>query len=1304
VVEIYGGGLCNTRVDSEQLALLDLYNSIRTVTGGSVEPSKPIDVVKLSQQMLKAQVKDLADEGKLMLELVNASRPKTEYKKDSSGKGATKGGWIAQVSAMVDNGKRMEAEGRGAAKGNAEEAAYGSMVEGMASAIGTERHAVLRGLVQKSPGNSVAALRIPPLPDAAMDTIIAAMGTPADHDARMREWKSKETVATARRREGEGEESSARGGRREGGRGGDGIYVERRSPEVIAAVSDKFRAEEENRTAAASDPKSPGGIMQKIRDNLPIIQIREGLLEALKSSPVVVVSGGTGSGKSTQCPQYILEDAIANGLGPMTRIIVTQPRRIAAQGVAERVAAERMEACGNSVGYKVRLQGTKARREGGSIDFVTTGILLRTLVGDPTLAGVSHVMIDEVHERDINTDFLLVLLRSLLRQRPELRVVLMSATLDAQSFSDYFARPSILDAGGGAGASAALALPPAPLLSVPAATRFPVDMFYLEDLAGEGPGGGADMAARGGMGEKLSLALLEAQDEMLQHDLEQALWEQRASDALEEPEGDDDDEEDDEDGEDEDEDEDEDESGISMSDDGSKWEDLEVQIEGGGNPNKGRAPKGPKGQHERLNHRVKLLRRAVEMREGGGGVGPRSARMAAAKAKGRGGGGGASKGKKERDELMVELAADVARSIARAELAKGRTGSILIFFPGWKEIKDTMKVLEGLPKEESNALLILPLHSEVPATEQQRVFDKAPEGKIKIILSTNIAESSVTINDVLAVVDTGLVKQMDYNPEKTMSEMATVATSRASATQRTGRAGRVAAGVCYRLYSRAMYEAMAERPTPEIQRTELESTCLQTAKFKAPTTTVHDFLSEALDPPAEATVDSAMDRLKKLGAIVEVPAPTGAETTATRELLTHLGNILTELPLDPAVGRMLAVGSVMGCLDPVLTAAAVMSSRDPFLQPTYARDEAQAARKRFSDTSDVQAILRAYADWRYEIVKSSYYGAVQWARDNFLSAQGLDTITTLRRTLLGDLIKTGLVSPEDLEPGQRRGQDELSGNAVVNRHAQNEALITAVLATGFPSNLAARRTHAHFGVMRTEREDNAGIHPGSVVFHRAPPRGRDQAALADWVMYSEMVSSSQVFIRGVSAMNPEQVMLFGGSKLKKCEAVSTPPVSDGGKGPLLGADGLPTRSVAPSSRALAAANSPVAVIDDWIMVMSSCADTAELLEDVRGELDAALALKTMNPRQPLSPAFVSIIDAVAGTMTLVQKRNDLALNRFGPSQSSARGGGGGIRSGGAGRAGLNSRPGYGGGNGAAGAAPKKAGRLQRNAEGKFVRV
>ena len=1418
VTEIYGGGLDFNKAQAQRLAILDAFRSIRAASAGAIDPHDPPNVVRMVKDALKAQQKERADEGRLMLELVNSSRPSVEYK----AKGAR---WEATVSAYVDGGKKVESVGVGSGKGEAEDAAYGALVDGgvLRAVVGAGRHDALRELVERSPGGSVAALRVPPLPDDAMDALIEAMGTPEDHDARMRAWREAEERAMERYmlRAEEEEEAITDANSNSNSSGGtaadavDGGYRRRkeatsgapaRRPVLDEAtrreVNERFVAEEAARAMAAdADPDSPEAKMRETRDALPIAKIKAELCEALRTSPVVVVSGGTGSGKSTQCPQYILEDAIKRGVGPDTRIIVTQPRRIAAVSVAERVASERGERAGNSVGFSVRLHGCAPRDEGASVEFVTTGVLLRRLMRDPGLRGVSHVMIDEVHERDINTDFLLVLLRALLRKRPELRVVLMSATLDAESFSDYFARRGGLDwgedgkarsnvlddsfASTGVSSRTADAGSAAPLLSVPTKPRHPVEMFYLEDLASglcddddedceedwESATSDVDDLetdpdkpetllssdesqkppefALDKLGETLARALLEAQDELLERELEEALAEERAADALEADEDDDDDEDDDVD---------------DDVDELSEWEELEVEVEGGGSVNSTRRVKGRSG---RLANRVRTLRRAVEMRrEGGIAVTSRSARQAARRARkmsGGGGGGGKRGGiadKREREELVVALAAEVAAQVSAAELAKGRKGSVLVFLPGWDEIKEAMKTLESLPAEQYDSLQVIPLHSQVPQEEQQLVFNPAPPGKIKVILATNIAESSVTIDDVLAVVDSGLVREMSYNPESAMSTMGTVSTSRASATQRTGRAGRVAPGVCYRLYSRAMFEAMPERPTPEIQRTALEATCLQTCSMT--NSGVQAFLAEAMDPPATETVTLAMERLKTLGAIAEVdgsilerarrraeaeenanladpPDPESSSVEPSpgiKEVLTPLGSLLSQLPLDPATGRMLIMGVVTQCLDPVLTAAACMSSRDPFIVPTGMRDEAQRARRSFSERSDHLAVLRAYAEWRAVLAEEGFDGACQWARDNFLSIQGLQNLTSLRSQLLDELVRTGLVRRDDLVYDRRNR--ELRGDAAVNRHAGNEPLTLAVLTTGLPGNLAARRSMAHFGVMRTRLEENAGLHPASVSFARAPPKRRSElAALPQWFLYREMVLSSQVFLRDCSAVNPEQLVLFGGTKMAPPPEVAFSPPAPRDPDAL---DATPSgahaedqhsdqhsdpQSAGPQSSAnapIALANEPIgaAVLDDWILVRSTCADTSELLVDVRRELYAALAHKAMAPRRELSDEQLALVDAVAATLHIVENRDGKTLEalrrREGPRRDA--GGferdGGGFREGGDGRsrgpAGFGfARRGARGGGGERRGRPgfgdnrRSRGGLRRDGDGNFVR-
>ena len=397
-------------------------------------------------------------------------------------------------------------------------------------------------------------------------------------------------------------------------------------------------------------------------------------------------------GKSTQCPQYILEDAIVNCKGSDTRIVVTQPRRIAAISVAERIANERDEEVGKSVGYAVRFN-KKAPRDSGSIEFVTTGILLRRLINDPSLSDISHVMIDEVHERDIDTDFLLVLLRDLLKKRPELRVILMSATLDAESFGEYFSNED----------DSALV----PVMSVPAKPRHPVEVIQLEDMAV------AEDAA--------------------------ALRIQTRSMA-------------------------EDEGNMSNDEDDSSDSDSDSSDD----------EESSSLQSSSSSKRLKALRRAVAMRSKARGETKPTSAAPVAKLQ--------MSEKKEIGELTTRLMAKLAEYVAKVELDAGRKGSVLCFFPGLDEIKGAMSILEensSLKKK----IKILPLHSTIPQQDQQKVFVPADYGTVKVILATNIAESSVTIDDVLAVVDSGLVRELNWDAEKSMSTMVTVPTSKASATQ-----------------------------------------------------------------------------------------------------------------------------------------------------------------------------------------------------------------------------------------------------------------------------------------------------------------------------------------------------------------------------------------------------------------------------------------------------------------------------------------------------------------------------------------
>ena len=435
----------------------------------------------------------------------------------------------------------------------------------------------------------------------------------------------------------------------------------------------------------------------------------------------------------------------------------------------------------------------------------------------------------------------------------------------------------------------------------------------------------------------------------------------------------------------------------------------------------------------------------------------------------------------------------------------------------------------------------------------------------------------------LAIVDSGLVKEIHWDRVKSI--MLTVPISKSSATQRLGRAGRVAAGICYRLYSMGQYEAMIEWPLPEIQRSALEATCLNACSMTNDQVTT--FLSRALDPPMEEAVAYSIERLKKLGAIY-------SSSTAAVEGLTPLGHCLSQLPLDPAIGRMMIMGCVLQCLDPILTAAACFSSREVFYIPPGLREEQRVIRRELCEYSDTLAAVRAY-EMYHDVLDEGWDVATQWASDNFISISAIASVHSIRSQLINELHRIGFIHSSDLK--QSRGKHKkLRLDANVNRNAGIESLYSALWVLSAPDNLAARQKLGSFGALRTRTEDRAGLHPSSVAFHRKPPIMHSHR-LPLWYSYKEIVLSSQVFLRGCTALTPEQILLFGGFIF----------------------------------------DSDQKVIDDWIIVEGQCADTLNVLSDARREINSALELTVMNPRKPLPEAQRSIIDAVCDCFDLLDE-------------------------------------------------------------------
>ncbi|GAB7365447.1 hypothetical protein MBLNU230_g6521t1 [Neophaeotheca triangularis] len=720
------------------------------------------------------------------------------------------------------------------------------------------------------------------------------------------------------------------------------------------------------------------------RQTLPAWNLRTLIASSVAENQVTIVSGETGSGKSTQSVQFILDDLITRGFGDCANIVCTQPRRISALGLADRVADERCGRVGEEVGYAIR--GEQRVRKGVTkLCFVTTGVLLRRLQTSggaeqdvlDALADVSHVVVDEVHERSLDTDFLLVLLRGVLRKRRDLRLVLMSATLDAGVFERYFAKDG-LSVGG---------------VEIEGRT-FPVRDVYLDEIVrGTGFGG-----FQGGEEE------VEAME------------------------------------------------GLSL-DGGSK----------SGEDNKG----------------LGQALRSVGMR------------------------------------INYDLIAQTVRLID-SELG-GADGGILIFLPGVAEIDQTLRALRSIPN-----LHTLPLHASLQSSEQRRVFHAPPRGQRKVVAATNVAETSITIDDIVAVIDTGRVKETSFDPANNMVKLAEVWASRAACKQRRGRAGRVRAGTCYKLYTRSAETKMAERPEPEIRRVPLEQLCLSVKAMGI--LDVPAFLGSALTPPESLAVEGALELLQRMGALDKTE-------------LTALGRHLSMIPADLRCGKLMVYGAAFGCLEACISIASILTVKSPFVSPQAKREEAKAARATFCNGSqgDLLCDLNAYNQWSERRSAGEATSVLRrWCDENFLSHQTLLDISTTRTQYFSSLQEIGFLQSSN-------GKDNNTSTASVP-----SPLLRALIAAAMTPQLARvdyptqKYAPTASGTLALDPEAQAikyynqhngriFLHPSSTLFSTQtyPPN-------TSYLAYFTKMATSKIFIREVTPFNTFGLLMFcGGIEVDK---------------------------------------------------------------------------------------------------------------------------------------------------------------------------
>ncbi|KVN13199.1 ATP-dependent RNA helicase HrpA [Burkholderia stagnalis] len=650
-------------------------------------------------------------------------------------------------------------------------------------------------------------------------------------------------------------------------------------------------------------------------ESLPVSGKRDEIARAIAGHQVVIVCGETGSGKTTQLPKICLELGRGLGAGGTGLIGHTQPRRLAASSTGRRIAEELGTPFGEVVGYKVRFTDNLA--PGASVKLMTDGILLAETQTDPLLKAYDTLIIDEAHERSLNIDFLLGYLKQILPKRPDLKLIVTSATIDADRFARHFGSDER----------------PAPVIEV-SGRLYPVEMRY-RPVAEDRP-----------------------------------------------------------------------------------------------------AVKNAEGTASR--DRVKTAREA------------------------------------ERD--LMDAIVD-----AVDELCREGPGDVLVFLPGEREIRDAA---EALRKHHPPHTEILPLFARLSAAEQDKVF-KASNAR-RIVLATNVAETSLTVPGIRYVVDTGLARVKRYSYRNKVEQLQVESISQAAANQRAGRCGRVADGICIRLYEETDYQARARFTDPEILRASLASVILRMKSLHL--TAIESF--PFLEPPPGRAIADGYQLLNELGAVDDDNA------------LTPLGRELARLPLDPRVGRMILGARDQQSLREVLIIASALSVQDPRDRPSEAQEQADQAHRRFADErSEFLQWLKIWA-WFEEAVahKKSNRQLIDACRQNFLSHLRLREWRDVHSQLL-TVVR---------EHGWRLNEVEATYEQV------HLALMTGLLGN---LGLKADDEPHYLGA----RGIKFFLWPGSVLAKKA---GR-------WVMAAELVETSRLYARCLAKIEPEWIEKVGAHLLKK---------------------------------------------------------------------------------------------------------------------------------------------------------------------------
>lgn len=688
-------------------------------------------------------------------------------------------------------------------------------------------------------------------------------------------------------------------------------------------------------------------------EELPVSERREDIMNAIRDNQVVIIAGETGSGKTTQIPKMCLE----LGLGEKGLIGHTQPRRLAARSVAERIAEELGQKIGETVGYQVRF--TSEVGEHSAIKLMTDGILLAEIQNDKLLRRYSTLIIDEAHERSLNIDFILGYLKRILPQRPDLKVIITSATIDPERFARHFS-PSYV------------------------------------------PG-------KGIVDENLS-------DE-----------EREIAEAI-------------------------------LPDDAPPI----IEVSGRTYP-------------------VEIRYRPLK--------GEEDAYL---------------------DDEEVDEDRDPTDAILDAikELSKEAPGDILIFFSGEREIRDAKDAIEAMVlKSPRLNYEVLPLYARLSLAEQHRVF--SPGSRPRIVLATNVAETSLTVPGIKYVIDTGTARISRYSARTKVQRLPIERISQASANQRSGRCGRVSDGIAIRLYSEEDFTSRPEFTDPEILRTNLAAVILQMIAIGVVREPGDISRFPFVQPPASRAINDGVNLLRELGALTERPRHPrkGRGNSAT---LTAIGRAMAAFPVDPRLARMIIEGGRRGCAKEMMVLAAALTIQDPRERPADVRAEADAMHARFvDDTSDFSSFLLL---WDYINEQQAALSSSQLRK-----MCHREYINYLRIREWQDLFA-------QLREMGRTANIHASGGRDINASA-HEIDIHKSLLSGLLSHVGVKEEREKDSKGRTRgpreylgaRGTKFAIFPGSGLFKKGP----------DWVLSAELVETSRLWARTNAAIDPQWIEEIG---------------------------------------------------------------------------------------------------------------------------------------------------------------------------------